>query len=331
MSSCRDDLVTKTLLLLPELGDEEIANVRSALTEALYEYEISERCTEIAVVDTENDKLIKKFLATKKLAGGSDETYRNRYYILHEFDQFIHKPFKDVDAVDILTWIKHIQSRVCINTSSSYLSIVGSLFSYLKKIKVIDDNPMEYVQAIKQSNTVEISFNQVEVDQLKDACKNEAERAMIELMLSTGIRCEELCDLKWDDINFTTKDIVIVEGKGRKSRIVMMDDVTRHHLKLHKVQGKYESEYVFSRQYRGEVSQKTTDAVWRNIKSIAKRAGVANAHPHRFRRTFATMKYKRGMDIRKIQLLLGHSNINTTLRYIDGDLESLRDAYKMAS
>ena len=190
---------------------------------------------------------------------------------------------------------------------------------------------MDYVEAIKQSNTVEISFNKVEIDKMRNACNNEAERAMIEMFLSTGIRCEELCELKWENVNITTKDIIIFEGKGRKSRVVMMDDVARYHLLLHKAQCKLESEYVFPRKYRGEIGMKIPDAVWRNVKAIAKRAGVSNVHPHRFRRTFATMKYKRGMDIRKIQILLGHSNINTTLRYIDGDLESLRDAYKQAS
>lgn len=154
---------------------------------------------------------------------------------------------------------------------------------------------------------------------------------MIELMLSTGIRCEELCDLKWDHINFDTDDILIFEGKGRKSRIVMLEEITRYHLLMHKAKSDLESEYVYSRKYKGEVSNKTTDAIRRELKNIANRAGVSNVHPHRFRRTFATMKYKRGMDIRKIQILLGHSNINTTLRYIDGDLESLRDAFKQAS
>lgn len=176
MSNCRDDVLTKTLLLLPNLNEEELRSVRIALTEALYDYEVTERCTDLAVIDTENDKLIKKFLAVKKLRGGSNRTYRNRYYTLHRFDLFVRKPFKEVDSVDILMWLKFTQESVSINTSGSYLSIIGSFFSYLKKSKVIEDNPMEEVEAVKQSNTIETSFSKVEIDKLQDACTNEREK-----------------------------------------------------------------------------------------------------------------------------------------------------------
>ena len=130
------------------------------------------------------------------------------------------------------------------------------------------------------------------------------------------------------DDEFVIHDIKVIEGKGNKNRITMMDDVTKKYLLEYKHSLDYESEYVFAVKYGGEIKCRTTDSVWRKLKSIADRAGVEEANPHKFRHTFATVLYKRGLDVRMIQKLLGHSNINTTMIYIDSNLEMLRDAYK---
>lgn len=90
----------------------------------------------------------------------------------------------------------------------------------------------------------------------------------------------------------------------------------------------FASEYVFAVKYKGSIHKSTTDAIRRRLNTIASRAGVEDVHPHKFRHTFATVLYKRGLDVRMIQRLLGHTNLNTTMIYIDHDVDMLRDAYK---
>lgn len=324
----REELLNKILVMMNNSGITEIEKIRSILIRAISDYQVSARCTDIAVVDNSNVELVKLFLATKKVEGGSDRTAQTRMYVIRKFNDFINKPFAEVTTFDILRWLINEQKRVSLSTAESYRAVISSLFTWLKTSKIISDNPMETVKPIKHPEVIKKSFTSVEVDALKAACNSSLERAMIELLLSSGLRCEELCNLKWSNIDFVTKDIDVIEGKGNKNRITMMDDVTKKYLLEYKKSLDFESPYVFAVKYRGQIKERTTDSVWSRLKSIAARAGIEEVNPHKFRHTFATTLYKRGLDTRMIQKLLGHATISTTMIYIDSDLDMLRDAYK---
>lgn len=324
----RNELLNKILLMCNDAGITGIEVLKSILIQAIGDYEITERCTDIVVLDDTNERIIKTFLATKKIEGGSDETAKTRWYIIRKFNDDINKPFHEITTFDILHWLSNTQKRVSLNTTDSYRNMLSSLFSWMFKNKIIPSNPMEFVQPIKHSNVIKTAFNPVEIDSMRSACKKLLERTIFELLLSSGLRCEELCNLKWTDVDFTTKDVTVVEGKGRKNRVTMMDDVARKYLLEYRDKRKTDSEYIFAVNYRKVSKPRSTDSVWRLLKVLAERANVTNVHPHKFRYTFATVLYKRGMDLRMIQKLLGHSNINTTMIYIDSDLDMVRDAYK---
>lgn len=314
--------------MLDEEGIKDIEPIKQVLIRAIGYYEITKKCTAITVLDDSNIKILKTFLATKKIEGGSSETAKTRWYVINRFNQELNKPFCEVNTFDILRWLAEQQMRVSLSTAESYRNILSSLFTWMYQSKIILDNPMETIRPIKHPEAIKRSFTSVEVDALKCACKSNMDRAMLEVLLSSGVRCEELCNLKWRDINFITKDVYVIEGKGNKNRVTMIDDVTKKYLLEYRAELKFESEYVFAVRYNGVIKQRTTDSVWRKLKMIANRAQVNEVNPHKFRRTFATTLYKRGLDLRMIQKLLGHSNINTTMIYIDGDIEMLRDAYK---
>lgn len=324
----REELLNKTLLMLYEEGIKDLDRIKNVLIRAISDYEISERCTEVAIIDDSNVNIIKTFLATKKIEGGSNRTAKNRWYVVNKFNNDVNKPFSEITSFDILNWFAKERQTICVNTLGSYRSILLSFFSWMYKNKIIQENPIENIKPIKQHKIVKESFTPVEVDALKSSCKKTVDRAIIELLITSGMRCEELCNLKWKDINFTTKDIKINAGKGNKDRVTMMDDVTRKYLLMHKSETRYKSEYVFATQYRGMIKPRSTNSTWRKIKSIAYKANVSEAYPHKFRRTCATILYKRGLDLQMIQKLLGHSNINTTMIYIDGNIDMLRNAYE---
>lgn len=328
MSDYREELLNKIMISLCNAGIENLDTIKKIMIRNIGEYEISEKCTELAVPDNDNIKMIKLFFATKKTEGGSDETIKTRYYIYKNFIQDINKPLGEITVFDIRLWLAKEQNRVRLSTAESYRAAIASLFNWLHTEGMIEKNPMINVKPIKHPEVIKKSFTSVEVDALKSSCKSKTERAVVELLLSSGLRCEELCNLKWNDINFVTKDVSVVEGKGRKNRITMMDDVTRKYLLEYKESLKYESEYVFATKYRGKINRRDESSVWLLLKTVGDRAGIKESNPHKYRHTFATTLYKRGMDVHMIQRLLGHSNINTTMIYIDSDMDTLRDAYK---
>lgn len=324
----REELLGKMLNCLSLSGVTVTAQIRDAMVECIGQYEITERCTELAVLDDSNVKMIQMFLVTKKTEGGSAETAANRYGLYRRFSDDVGKPFSEINAFDIRLWLAGEQKRVCLSTAESYRTSLRSLFTWLHTEGMIPVNPMVNIKPIKHPEAIKSSFTATEVDALKGACRNVKERAMVELLLSSGLRCEEFCNLKWQDLNFETREVTVLEGKGGKNRITMMDDVARKYLLEYKKTVKGVCEYAFASRYRGQYKKKDEASVWKLLKVIGKRAGVEDVHPHKFRHTFATALYKRGMDIRMIQRLLGHSNIQTTLIYIDSDTESLKDAYK---
>lgn len=323
----REEMLNKILIALD--GEEIKPNrIKNKLIEIIGGYEVAERCTELAVIDNSNMQIAKMYLATKKVEGGSVRTARTRWSVITQFDKEIRKPFADVSTFDILSWLAMVQQKVSLSTAECYRAVLASMYNWMEANGIIENNPMKKVNPIKHPAPLKKSFTPIEVDAIKTACKSKLERAMVEFLLSTGLRCEELCNLKWDDINFETRDVYVIEGKGGKNRVTMMDDVASKYLIEYRNGLNFKSEYVFAVKYGNIVKQRTTDSVWRKLKAVAERAGIEEANPHKFRHTFATTLYRRGLDVRMIQKLLGHSNIATTMIYIDSDVSTLRDAYK---
>ena len=164
----------------------------------------------------------------------------------------------------------------------------------------------------------------MEIEKIKNSCGRERDRAIVEFLLSTGCRVSELVGVDKSDINFQSQECKIL-GKGNKERIVFLNDVCLLHIK----------NYMDSRSdnfpalFIGKGSDRmTTGGIRFMLNNIAEKAGVEDVHPHRFRRTVATYLIDRGMSIQDVAVILGHSNINTTMAYVYSDIENVKYAYK---
>jgi len=152
-----------------------------------------------------------------------------------------------------------------------------------------------------------------EVEKLRDACEDIREKALIDVFLSTGMRIGELEKLKKTDINFQEGKLIVF-GKGSKEREVYLNAKAKIHLAEYIMSRADDSPWLFvaiKKPYNG--LKKTGFSCV--LKGIAERACVDNVHPHRFRRTAATIALNRGMPIEQVQILLGHVDISTTQLY----------------
>lgn len=165
----------------------------------------------------------------------------------------------------------------------------------------------------------------MELDALRSACQKSKERAILEVLLSTGIRVDELASMEVCDIDRLALSVHVKHGKGSKERITYISELAMKHLMAY-LNGRKEAGTMLI--YNKNHEAISTDGIRHVLHTVADRAGVENVHPHRFRMTFATIMYKRGMPIQEIQALLGHSNINTTTLYIQMDDTQLRASYK---
>jgi len=293
----------------------------------LNDYEIAERCTEVTVPCTEqNEKAIRRYCACLALDGKSERTiyaYRRQIRI---FLAFVQKPVNRIDTYDIRYFLatekeRGISDRSVENTRS-YLS---AFFQWLSLEDVIPKNPCAKINPVKYINKERMPFSAVEIDTLRHACLDEEDRAMVEILLTSGVRVSELSDMNVTDINLTDMSVHVRNGKGKKERVTYIDDVARSHLKKYLAlrDDNHVALFVGQRGIRLK-----SDGIRIRLKKIAARAKVQNVHPHRFRRTFATGLAARGMAVQDIQKLLGHTNIATTMEYICIDSTRVKASYQ---
>ena len=257
----------------------------------------------------------------KKLSNNTKLAYEKD---LISFNDYLNdKNIKSVASNDIKSYIKHLNE---INekdkTIARKIVSIRTFFDYLMKEKIIDVNPCEKIESPKLRKTLPKTLNEEEVNKLLDITPKTAldwrNKAMLELMYGTGIRVSELVSLELNDINLTD-NYVRIFGKGKKERIVPINDIATNVIK------KYINEYRFSL-LKGYLTDKvfissygkgmTRQGFFKVLKKIAKEKGIKkDFSPHTLRHSFATHLLEHGADLRAIGEMLGHENIKTTQIY----------------
>ena len=289
--------------------------VSDIIARVLSSYEITGRCTEIVPLDDRNMKLLKRYSACLLVDGKSKGTVRQYIGTLKKLSEKIQKPFPDMGKYDIRLFLAFEKERGISNkTLENTRSYISAFFQWMVNDEIILKNPIAGINRIKCTKKDKFPFSEVEIDALRSSCKNLKERAIFEILLSSGVRVSELASMEVKDINVPNLSIHVTHGKGDKQRMTYTTAVGMKHL-LNYLENRSEKDgtALFYNMYHDPIS---ISGIEKLLKTIAKRAGVDNVHPHRFRRTCATTLYKRGMPIQEIQKLLGHSNINTTMLYI---------------
>ena len=151
------------------------------------------------------------------------------------------------------------------------------------------------------------------LEMMRDSCDNARDLAMIDILSSTGMRVGELVKLNRDDIDFQNREC-IVTGKGNKQRIVYFDARTKIHLQNYLRQRKDDNEALFVT-LLAPFNRLQISGVEIRLRNIGKDLNMTKVHPHKFRRTLATMAIDKGMPIEQVQHLLGHQSLDTTLQY----------------
>lgn len=143
--------------------------------------------------------------------------------------------------------------------------------------------------------------------------------------MATGVRVSELSSMKLEDVNFREYSVHVRHGKGGKERMTYITPVAISHLEKYIMNRKFQGDALFYNEMNTELRP---DGIRFILKNISKRSGVNNIHPHRFRRTFATTAVKKGLEIQEVQRLLGHEDINTTMKYVCIDNENIKSSYR---
>lgn len=292
----------------------------------LSEYEVTKRCTEIVTYDDVNERTLKRYCACLNIDGKSQKTIYAYSRTLIRFLDFIRKPVTEIGTYDVRFFLASEKERGISDTTLESTRVkISAFFGWMFDEEMIEKNPCRTIKSIKTPKTEKHAFSSIELDALRNACRNNKERAMIEVLVSSGVRVSELTNLDVSDIDFSTMAVQVRQGKGGKDRRTYINDIAMLYLKKYLLTRSDNSNALFLNHSDERMGNGGVRVV---LNTIGKRAKVDNVHPHRFRRTFATGLAARGMAVQEIQKLLGHTNINTTMRYVQMDDRKVKASYQ---
>ncbi len=262
-----------------------------------------------------NDKLVDSFISSKRIEGCSEKSLKYYQKTITNMLVAVGKQVKHIDTDDLRKYLTSYQeennsSRVTIDNIRRILS---SFFSWLEEENYIMKSPVRRIHKIKTASTIKDTYTDEALEQMRDDCTDLRDLALIDMLASTGMRVGELVLLNRSDIDFEERECVVL-GKGNKERIVYFDARTKLHLKQYLDSRTDDNEALFV-SLKAPHKRLNIGGVEVRIRKIGKRLNIQKAHPHKFRRTLATMAIDKGMPIEQLQQLLGHRRIDTTLQY----------------
>ena len=294
--------------MLPHLNNEQLEVLHATLTQAL-----RDKLPQDSVNADVN--LLQMFLSAKRVEGCSDKTVHYYDSTIRNVLETVGKEAKQVTTEDIRLYLDRYQleSSVSKVTIDNIRRILSSFFSWLEAEDYIIKNPMKRIHKVKTCKTVKETYSDEALELMRDHAECIRDLAIIDTLASTGMRVGELVKLNREDINFVDRECIVL-GKGNKQRKVYFDARTKIHLQRYLASRTDDNPALFVTLQK-PYNRLQISGVEIRLRNLGKELNLNKVHPHKFRRTLATMAIDKGMPIEQVQQLLGHQSVDTTLQY----------------
>lgn len=322
----RVDIVNNIMEGMRELVSGCVANqLEELLLAELNKYEVQERTTDIVVRDGTSEGLLRKFLATKRVEGKSENTLEYYSRTLQIFLLELDRRLYEVTAFDLRYYLAAYKEKKKVGnrTLDNMRKVLSSFFGWLADEGFIPKNPCRSLKQIKYDKAIRKPFSKEEMEKLRTACTNPRDLALVHFLYSTGCRVSEVVMTDIQGIDFSSRELVVY-GKGGKERVVYLTEVAVMYLEQYLSQRTDSSKALFVGKRSERIQKNAIESIVRNLGKIA---GVENVHPHRFRRTLATNMINNGAPIQIVQAILGHEDIRTTQVYYTVCQENVKRSF----
>ena len=298
--------------MLPFLNNAQMERLQEVLQHTLFNYKVVENNSN---KELSEQNLVELFLAAKRIEGCSEKSLK--YYestILALLDD-LEKDVKHIVTDDIRTYLTEYQARKQSSkvTIDNIRRILSSFFSWLEDEDYILKSPVRRIHKVKTGTNIKETYTDEALELMRDNCTELRDLAIIDMLASTGMRVGEMVLLNREDIDFNERECVVF-GKGDKERIVYFDARTKIHL-LNYLNSRNDDNPALFVSLQKPYNRLQISGVEVRLRQYGKRLGLNKVHPHKFRRTLATMAIDKGMPIEQLQQLLGHRRIDKTLQY----------------
>lgn len=258
---------------------------------------------------------ISMFIAAKRIEGRSEKSLSYYLATIEKMVDALDKSVKHITTEDLRNYLasyqqEHGSSKVTIDNIRRILS---SFFGWLEDEDYIIKSQVRRIHKVKTGKSIKETYSDEQLELMRDKCEEVRDLAIIDMLASTGMRVGELVLLNIEDINFEERECIVF-GKGDKERIVYFDARTKIHLQKY-LDSRTDSNPALFTSLSKPNKRLNIGGIEVRLRKLGKKLGIEKVHPHKFRRTLATMAIDKGMPIEQLQHLLGHQRIDTTLQY----------------
>lgn len=323
----KEELITGVMQqMLPYLDNAQLKRLKQVMEQILFYYEITD--AEVKQVEDDSNELMAMFIAAKRIEGCSEKTLKYYQTTIAAMITSLGKNVRHILTEDLRTYLtdyqnSHQSSRVTID---NIRRILPSFFSWLEDEDYIIKSPVRRIHKVKTASSIKETYSDEELEKMRDNCEELRDLAMIDMLASTGMRVGEMVLLNRDDINFTERECKVF-GKGDKERVVYFDARAKLHLQEY-LESRVDDNPALFVALRAPHRRLQIGGIEHRLREMGKRLNIPKVHPHKFRRTLATMAIDKGMPIEQLQRLLGHQRIDTTLQYAMVKQSNVKTAHR---
>lgn len=311
--------------MLPFLDNVGVKKLQEVLEHTLFYYEVTASAAER---EDDSDELVSAFLSAKRIEGCSEKTLKYYQTTIEAMCSTVGKSLRRITTEDLRNYLTEYQKRKNLSrvTVDNVRRILSSLFAWLEDEDYILKSPVRRIHKVKTASNIKETYTDESLELMRDGCTELRDLAMIDMLASTGMRVGEMVLLNRDDINFADRECVVF-GKGDKERVVYFDARTKIHLQNY-LESRTDNSPALFVSLKAPHERLKIGGVEVRLRELGQKLGIQKVHPHKFRRTLATMAIDKGMPIEQLQRLLGHSKIDTTLQYAMVKQSNVKLAHK---
>ena len=298
--------------MLQYLNNVQSAKLQEVLHNIFTRYEVVESKQQD---DNLKRNYLELFLAAKRIEGCSDKSLKYYKATIERMVNAISKSVNHIETDDIRNYLIKYQEQ---NKSSKVTidnirRILSSFFSWLEEEDYILKSPVRRIHKVRTGSNIKETYSDEVMELMRDNCSELRDLAIIDMLASTGVRVGEMVLLNRNDVDFNERECIGF-GKGNKARVVYFDARTKIHLQNY-LKSRSDNNLALFVSLKAPHNRLQIGGVEARLRRLGELLGIHKVHPHKFRRTLATMAIDKGMPIEQLQQLLGHKKIDTTLQY----------------
>lgn len=298
--------------MLPYLNNAQNEKLQEILRYTLVKYDVTENKQQ---TKTSDQNFVELFLSAKRIEGCSEKSLKYYKATIDVMLSELQKDVKHIVTDDIRRYLIQYQEKKKSSkvTIDNIRRILSSFFSWLEDEDYILKSPVRRIHKVKTGTNIKETYSDEMLELMRDNCTELRDLAIIDLLASTGMRVGEMVLLNRNDIDFNERECIVF-GKGSKERVVYFDARSKIHLQNY-LKSRIDDNPALFVSLKSPHERLRIGGVEVRLREYGRKLGLQKVHPHKFRRTLATMAIDKGMPIEQLQQLLGHRKIDTTLQY----------------